>query len=138
MREPTHIALRLAEQSVKMINWNTMCSHFCGALSLHPLKTNLAPSRNSARSLVHIGVLWTIHDAIFTLGKLGYLASQFLYFNVKNLATLIELLFPRSMLFDGEKVIGSIRSHISKSKNGGPINPPFCTFTPTRPYLEKF
>jgi hypothetical protein len=117
-----------------------MCSHFLDALTIHPLKTDLAPGRNCDRRLAHIGVLETIHDALFTSNRLGHphLASQFPDFDRKNFVTPLDPVFLRAVLNDSQKVIGFICSHISKSKNGGPIGPPFCTFTPIRPYLEKF
>jgi len=75
------------------------------------------------------------------LSKLIIAAKFWLALSTTTDALIIDsnLPFRDQSIFEQFKDIGSICSHISKSKkNGGPVDPSFCSFTLTRPCLEKF
>lgn len=99
----------------------------------HPVrrrKIGLALGSGSARGLAHIGVLHAINEvginidfiagtsmgaligAVFATGKLDGLTARFLNFDWKNILTLLDPVFPRSGLIDGQKITDFVRSHV--------------------------
>lgn len=118
-------------------------SHAGGALLGRPRKIGLALGSGSARGLAHIGVLRAIEEvgvkvdlvagtsmgafigAIFASGNLDRLATEFLDFDWKSIASLLDPVFPRSGLIDGQKIAGFVRAHMPiASIEQLPI--PFC------------
>jgi NTE family protein len=94
-------------------------------------KVGLALGSGSARGLAHIGVLRAIEEAgieidviagtsmgaligaIFAAGKLDGLATRFLDFDWKGIISLLDPVFPRSGLIDGQKIADLVRAHVS-------------------------
>lgn len=95
-----------------------------------PRKVGLALGSGSARGLAHIGVLRAIREAgievdviagssmgafigaIFASGKLDGLEAEFLGFDWKSIASLLDPVFPRSGLIDGQKIADFVRAHV--------------------------
>lgn len=95
-----------------------------------PRKVGLALGSGSARGLAHIGVLRAIREAgievdviagssmgafigaIFASGKLDGLEAEFLGFDSKSIASLLDPVFPRSGLIDGQKIADFVRAHV--------------------------
>ena len=93
-------------------------------------KIGLALGSGSARGLAHIGVLRAIREAgievdviagssmgafigaIFVSGKLDGLEAEFLGFDWKSIASLLDPVFPRSGLIDGQKIADFVRAHV--------------------------
>ncbi len=89
----------------------------------------LALGSGSARGLAHIGVLRAVGDAgvrvdavagtsmgaligaSFAAGKLEGLATTFLELDWKGIASLLDPVFPRSGLIDGQKIADVVRTH---------------------------
>ena len=94
------------------------------------LKIGLALGSGSARGLAHIGVLRAINEtginidviagtsmgaligAVFAAGKLDGLTARFLDFDWKSIITLLDPVFPRSGLIDGQKITDFVRAHV--------------------------
>jgi NTE family protein len=92
-------------------------------------RIGLALGSGSARGLAHIGVLRAIADAgihvdlvagtsmgalvgaSYAAGKLDSLAATFTRFDWKRIAALLDPVFPRSGLIDGQKIAGFVREH---------------------------
>ncbi len=100
----------------------------------HPIQRAVRPiglalGSGSARGLAHIGVLRAVQDAgvqvdavagtsmgalvgaSFAAGKLESLATTFLELDWKGIAALLDPVFPRSGLIDGQKIAGFVRTH---------------------------
>lgn len=93
-------------------------------------KIGLALGSGSARGLAHIGVLRAIKEAginidviagtsmgaligsVFAAGKLDGLTTRFLDFDWKSIITLLDPVFPRSGLIDGQKITDFVRTHM--------------------------
>jgi len=108
-----------------------------------PNRIGLALGSGSARGLAHIGVLRALEEAgiavtcvagtsigaligaIYASGKLDALATQLLAFDWKRVATLLDPIFPRSGLIDGQRVVSLLRSHVGVS-NIEDLPVPFC------------
>lgn len=100
-------------------------------------KIGLALGSGSARGLAHLGVIRAIEDAgikvdfvagtsmgafvgaIFASGNLGRLAADFLDFDWKNIISLLDPVFPRSGLIDGQKIAGFVRAHVPSANIEG-------------------
>jgi NTE family protein len=114
-----------------------------GTLSAKPPKIGLALGSGSARGLAHIGVLRALEEAgikvnlvagtsmgaligaIFASGNLNHLAAQFLDFDWKSIVSLLDPVFPKSGLIDGQKVAGFVRAHIATTRIED-LSIPFC------------
>lgn len=101
-------------------------------LSAH--KVGLALGSGSARGLAHIGVLRAIEDAgikvdfiagtsmgaligaIYAAGKLEGLTERFLDFDWKSIVSLLDPVFPRSGLIDGQKIDDFVRAHVRATR----------------------
>lgn len=95
-----------------------------------PRKIGLALGSGSARGLAHIGVLRAIMEAgitvdviagtsmgafvgaIYASGKLDSLEAELLGFDWKSIVSLIDPVFPRSGLIDGQKIADFVRTHM--------------------------
>lgn len=93
-------------------------------------RVGLALGSGSARGLAHIGVLRAIEDAgikvdfiagtsmgaligaIYAAGKLEGLTERFLDFDWKSIVSLLDPVFPRSGLIDGQKIADFVRAHV--------------------------
>ncbi len=93
-------------------------------------KIGLALGSGSARGLAHIGVLRAIRDAglevdmiagtsmgafvgsIAAAGKLEGLAAEFLGMDWKGIAALLDPVFPKSGLIDGQKIAEFVRARV--------------------------
>lgn len=93
-------------------------------------KIGLALGSGSARGLAHIGVLRAIKDAgievnmiagasmgafigaIAASGKLEGLEAEFLSLDWKSIASLLDPVFPKSGLIDGQKIADFVRAHV--------------------------
>lgn len=93
----------------------------------------LALGSGSARGLAHIGVLKAVKEAgievgvvagtsigaligaVYASGKLSSLAEELLAFDRRSIAALLDPVFPRSGLIDGQKVASFVRAHISET-----------------------
>jgi len=96
-------------------------------------RIGLALGSGSARGLAHLGVIRAIEDAgievdfiagtsmgafigaIFASGNLDRLAADLLDFDWKSITSLLDLVFPRSGLIDGQKIAGFVRAHVSSA-----------------------
>jgi len=94
-----------------------------------PRKAGLALGSGSARGLAHIGVLRAVNEAgihvdavagtsmgalvgaSFAAGKLDTLTTTFLALDWKRIAALLDPVFPRSGLIDGQKIADFVRTH---------------------------
>lgn len=94
-------------------------------------KIGLALGSGSARGLAHIGVLRAINEAginidviagtsmgaligaVFAAGKLDGLTARFFEFDWKSIITLLDPVFPRSGLIDGQKITDFVRTHVT-------------------------
>ena len=92
-------------------------------------KIGLALGCGAARGLAHIGVLRAIEEAgihvdvvagssmgaliaaVFVAGNLDRLAADFLAFDWKSIASLLDPVFPRTGLIDGKKVANFLRAY---------------------------
>jgi NTE family protein len=92
-------------------------------------RIGLALGSGSARGLAHIGVLRAIKEAgvrvdlvagtsmgavigaSFAAGKLDSLTSTFMRFDWKRIASLLDPVFPRSGLIDGQRIADFVREH---------------------------
>jgi NTE family protein len=92
-------------------------------------KIGLALGSGAARGLAHIGVLRAIEEAgihvdvvagssigaligaVFVAGNLERLAADFLAFDWKRVALLLDPVFPRTGLIDGKKVANFLRTY---------------------------
>jgi len=93
-------------------------------------KIGLALGSGSARGLAHLGVIRAIEDvgievdlvagtsmgafigAIFASGNLDRLAAGFLDFDWKIIASMLDPVFPKSGLIDGQKIADFVRTHV--------------------------
>jgi NTE family protein len=92
-------------------------------------KIGLALGCGAARGLAHIGVLRAIGEAgihvdvvagssmgaligaVFVAGNLERLAADFLAFDWKSIASLLDPVFPRTGMIDGKKVANFLRAY---------------------------
>jgi len=97
-------------------------------------KVGLALGSGSARGLAHIGVLRAIEEAgievdciagtsigavigaIYSAGKLEGLTERFLQFDWKRIISLLDPVFPRSGLIDGQKIDDFVRAHVQAQR----------------------
>lgn len=97
-------------------------------------KVGLALGSGSARGLAHIGVLRAIEEAgieidviagtsmgaligaIFAAGKLDGLAARFLDFDWKSIVSLLDPVFPRTGLIDGQKIADFVHAHVQAAR----------------------
>ena len=97
-----------------------------------PQAVGLALGSGSARGLAHIGVLKALAEAgievtvvagtsigaligaVYASGRLAGLAEEFLAYDWKNVAALLDPIFPRSGLIDGHKVASFVRAHVDQ------------------------
>ena len=95
-----------------------------------PGRIGVALGSGSARGLAHIGVLRALVEsgidvqcvagtsmgafvgAIFAAGKLTRLEAEFLGFDWSSIALLLDPVFPRSGLIDGQKIGDFMRRHL--------------------------
>lgn len=94
-------------------------------------KVGLALGSGSARGLAHIGVLRAIEEAgikvdlvagtsmgavvgaVYAAGKMAGLADRFRAFDWQQIAGLLDPVFPRSGLIDGQKIADFVRAHVA-------------------------
>jgi len=97
-------------------------------------KIGLALGSGSARGLAHIGVLRAIREAgievnliagssmgavvgaIFASGNLEGLAANLSRFDWRNIAAMLDPIFPRSGLIEGQKIAEFVRAHIPDTR----------------------
>jgi len=97
-----------------------------------PQAVGLALGSGSARGLAHIGVLKALAEAgievtvvagtsigaligaVYASGRLAGLAEEFLAYDWKSVAALLDPIFPRSGLIDGQKVASFVRAHVDE------------------------
>lgn len=93
-------------------------------------RVGLALGSGSARGLAHIGVIRALRQAgvaidlvagtsigavigvLYAAGQIERVAEEFLAFDWKNVAVLLDPVFPRAGLIDGRKVAEFLRAHI--------------------------
>jgi len=97
-------------------------------------RVGLALGSGSARGLAHIGVLRAIEEAgievdciagtsigavigaIYSADKLEGLTERFLQFDWKRIVSLLDPVFPRSGLIDGQKIADFVRAHVPAAR----------------------
>jgi len=106
-------------------------------------KLGLALGSGAARGLAHIGVIRALQEravqidyvagtsigaiigAVYCAGNIERLARDFISFDWKRIATLLDPVFPRSGLIDGHKVADFVRAYVS-ARNVEDLPVPFC------------
>jgi len=106
-------------------------------------KVGLALGSGSARGWAHIGVIQALAEAgiqidfvagtsigavvgaVYASGNIEALKDVVLQFDWKQIASFLDVVFPKSGLIDGNKIAGFVRSHVEK-KNIEDLPIPFC------------
>ena len=97
-------------------------------------RVGLALGSRSARGLAHIGALRALEEAgigidviagtsmgaligaIYAAGKLDGLAARFLDFDWKGIVSLLDPVFPRPGLIDGQTIADFVRAHVTATR----------------------
>jgi NTE family protein len=97
-------------------------------------RIGLALGSGSARGLAHIGALRAIEEAgikvdviagasmgaligaVYAAGQMDGLAAEFVDFDWKRIAALLDPVFPRSGLVDGVKIAGFVRARVASPR----------------------